>query len=73
MYKVTPFCETDGNEMAESGKRISKIITNNSIVKFFAGSGVKPIERTTSKSLQGSAPTVVITIDRHIANSQLSL
>ena len=44
-YKVAT-CEPDGNEAAEArGRRISRMMSNNLVVKFFAGT--KSIERMT--------------------------
>ena len=50
IHKVSPQSEPDGNGAAEAGqggKRISRMFSNNSVVKFF--SGVKSLERTTIK------------------------
>ena len=44
-YKVEA-CEPDGNEAGEArGRRISRMMSNNLVVKFF--SGTKSIERMT--------------------------
>ena len=50
LYKLSPLTEPDGNEAAEAGqggRRISRMFSNNAVVKFF--SGVKSIDRTTIK------------------------